>query len=386
MKNIRLFNDIKSYGNLNILRMDETATDIVNTIVSLSERTAAKASKGLSFADGHEAKRYFSNTKLEGYEKDAQDLNEAFMRYCVEGTPFQWTDISMVRDPQVNRNRGFQDRLFAIVGQAMTPVAPAVVSTTVMNWAEVKDIALGDTADFTVESNELFEVNEAAEGIMFGPAQRLYKQEFTVNPTMKEVTVDIDWFWVATNKMDWGSWAYKIGLSFGAYINKLIYKTLKDAIGSIPAAYKATGWSDTNFLNIAKRVQLANNGASCYVFGTKVALGSVVPSSDYFKFQLGEEWTKVGYIGRYRGYDLMEMDQVLVPSTVNTTATFGIDDDYLWFFPLGGYKPVKIVFEGGASTYQKDSTQNFDKTQTLTIQRKFAAKAITGSRYGYLTI
>jgi hypothetical protein len=378
-------NTIKHFAKLTGLRMEAKAEALVNAWISLTEKYTAK--KVQSYVPDHEARKHFSlsSDNLSEYEKDSAEFNELFMKYCVEGTVFEWTDLDMVKNPQV-RNRDFMDRFFAVVSQVMTPVIPAVVSTAIMNLAEVKDIALGDTAQFIVKSNELFQVNEFGEGIHMGATQRLYNEEVVVNPTLKEITVDVDWYWVATGKMDFGEWAYKVGVSFGAYINKLIYSTMVSSITDIPAAYKANSFSDANFLNISQRVEAANAGAKCYVYGTKTALGSILPSNSYMQVLLGEEWSKVGYIAQYKSVPVMEIDQILVPGTVNGAATFGIDNTYLWFMPMGGYKPVKLVFEGAAWTTQDDSTKTSDKTQNLVIQRRMGVKLIVGSRYGSITL
>jgi hypothetical protein len=82
----------------------------------------------------------------------------------------------------------------------------------------------------------------------------------------------------------------------------------------------------------------------------------------------------------------MEMEQILVPGTVNSTATFGLDDTYLWFMPMGGYKPVKLVFEGSAFTTQDEHTRTADKTQKLIIQRRYGCGLVVGSRYGVITL
>lgn len=375
---------IKHFSNKIDLQLEPKAQALVNAAIELTKKYTANRTKADNFKV-EEAKHFFSNVDVSNYEKDNADFNEAFMKYCVEGSGYEWTGIEMVKNPSV-RNRAFMDKFFAVLNQVMTPVVPAVVSTVIMNLAEVKDIALGDTAQFTVESNELFQVNAMGEGIHMGAAQRLYAEEKIVNPLPYEIRIDMDWYWMASGKMDFGNWAYRIAISFGAHINKFIYKTMVDNITNVPAAYKANGFSDANFLNVAQRVQAANAGSKSYVFGTKVALGSVVPSNDYFKFQLGEEWTKVGYIGQYKGSPLMEMEQILVPGTVNTTATFGIDDTYLWFMPMGGYKPVKLVFEGTAFTTQDDSSKTADKTQRLIIQRRYGCGLVVGSRYGVITL
>jgi len=362
---------------------DSNAALLVDNGVELAKQYTAIVVRGNTVLP--EMRLEYANVKVDNYEKDNADFMEAFAKYCVSGSGFEWTDISMVREPSV-RNRGFMDRFYGIMSSIITPVAPAVVSTVIMNLAETRDIALGETAHFRVESNELFQVNEMADGISTGAVQRLYAEEFTVNPSWKEISVDVDWLFMATGKMDFGAWAYKIGLSFAAYLNKLVYKGLVDGIATMPAAYKAAGYSDSNFVNLAQRVKAANANAKVYCYGTLAALGGVLPSNDYLKMQLGEEWFKNGYVGVHKAVPMMEIDQTIVPGTVNTTGAFGIDDNYLWFFALGGYKPIKLVFEGQAVALASDATQNVDMTQRFCVKRKIGSKLIVGSRYATLTL
>lgn len=378
-------NVMRFFAKKSNLKMEPKAEALVNAWLELSKKYTAKKVNSTSYPIEHEAKRVFDIVDLSTYNKDSADFNEMFMKHCVEGSGYEWDTIDMVKSPRV-RNTGFMERFYAIVEQVMTPVIPAVISTANMNMAEVRDIALGDTAQFVVKSNELFSVGEFGEGIHMGAAQRLYREEVTVNPVGYEARIDIDWYWVATGKMDFGEFAYKVGISFGAYINQLIYNAMVASITNIPAAYKANAFSDANWIDISQKVESANAGAQCYVYGTKSALGNVLPSNDYLKVLLGEEFSKVGYIGTYKQVPLMEMDQFMVPGTVNTTATLGLSNKYLWFMPMGGYKPVKLVFEGDAWTTQDDATKTADKTQNLTLRRKMGVKVIVGSRYGNITL
>lgn len=373
---------IKHFAQKANLSLDTKASALVNAGIELSKKYTAIRVKSDDFKI-EEAKRYFIGTDVSNYEQDNVDFTESFMKYCVEGSGFEWTGMEMVKESQV-RNRAFMDKFYAVTSQIITPVIPAVISTAIMNMAEVKDIALGDTAQFTIDSNELFQVNYMGEGIHMGAAQKLYAEEIVVNPTNWEIRIDMDWYFMASGKLDFGAWAYKVGASFAAHINKFIYKTMVDAVTSVPSGYKANGFSDANFLGVGQRVEAANAGSRAYCFGTKTALGKVIPSNDYLKMQLGEEWTKTGYLGAYKGFGLMEIEQNLVPGTINTTGTFGVDDTYLWFIPLGANKPVKLVFEGSAFITQDDSTKTADKTQRLIIQRRYGVKLVVGSRYGVI--
>lgn len=135
----------------------------------------------------------YSTSDKETYEAKNHEYVETLVKYCVELAGYKFTGLDMLKNPMVYGDAEFRRRFNAVVAQVMTPVAPAVVSQQFMDISEVKQVGWGDTARFIVDSNDLFLVNDIAEGVQLGGLQRLYKDEFTVNASPKQIRFDIPW-------------------------------------------------------------------------------------------------------------------------------------------------------------------------------------------------
>ena len=71
-------------------------------------------------------------------------------------------------------------------------VIPAVIAAGYENLYDVTQVGWGDNAKYTVESNEMFVVNDAAQGIARGGVQTMYNTEYTVQAHKKEVAAYVD--------------------------------------------------------------------------------------------------------------------------------------------------------------------------------------------------
>lgn len=178
---------------------------------------------------------------------------------------------------------------------------------------------------------------------------------------------------------DLGEFIYKVGVSFNAFISEMIINAItadiKANIGvSIP--YFTNGFTTQKFTTLVDRLSAANGGAHIKAYGTLPALSAVIPSGAAgstianMQMELGEEWSKVGHVGKYMGVDLVRIPPILLPNTVNTSALFGIPSDTVFLFADGGYKPVKLVFEGQAVTIDIIPTESPDKEMGVDIQMR----------------
>lgn len=169
----QIFNYTK-FGN-------DTQDEIVETFVSLSEK----------FLEGK------SNTQE--YKEANSSLNETFMKECVEANPnMKFSGIEMMRNPMVFGDMFFKHRFDTILAQAITPVVPMVISNGYENLYDTTQVGWGDSAKYTVDSNEMWIVNDIAEGIARGGVQTSYNTEYTVQAHPKQVSVYVDWYAVAS--------------------------------------------------------------------------------------------------------------------------------------------------------------------------------------------
>lgn len=318
---------------------------------------------------------------------------EKIAKYSAEkaGIDVSNFELKCVADPSVNKRTVFRETFNLILAQIMSPIVPAMVSAEFMDFADVANIAWGDTARFKVNSNDVFFVHRQAEGVLQGSVQRLYNDELTVNPEPYSIKTTVDWYQVAAGQFDIGEFVFKVGYSFNAYITQMIVAAITANItAGTPSAYFVNGFSTLTFTRLAEILRAANGGAKVHAFGTLAALSNIRPEGAAngvanMQMQLGEEWSKTGYVGTYMDVDLIRIPQILLPNTVNVAPLVGIPDSTVYMFADGGYKPVKLVFEGSAVTIDVIPTESPDKEMGIQVTSRFGHTFVAASKYGAIT-
>ena len=284
------------------------------------------------------------------YQEANKQFNEDFMRECVAAMPNgKFSSVEDMKNPMIHKNVFFLSQFDTILAQMITPVVPTVVAAGYENLYDVTQVGWGDNAKYFVESNEMFIVNDAAMGIARGGVQTMYDTEYTVQAHKKEVAAYVDWYHVAAGKMDWGRFGVKVGLAYAAYIEGKVVKAMascitapvKDAQGI--SGYIANGFTDSNWLTVARNVSLANGSSDVYALGTKLALGDILPkesATSQFRYDENSAIVKTGYLPAYKGVPMVELGNALVPNTINGTPEVIVDDKTIFMIPMGMYKPV----------------------------------------------
>lgn len=329
---------------------------------------------------------------IENHEARMFSLNEAIARYAVQDAPraaakFEAEGLKCFKSPMVTKNQNVREAYNAIISEVITAVMPAVSSKAYANYlAEVRQIGWGDTAVFRVKSNELFKVNEIAEGVNRGVLQPIYDNEYTVNTKTTEIATSIDWYAVAAGVFDWGDFGYRAGKSFEGYVMLKIIAAMTAATELMGPAYSAAGVDVDQWTTLVDRVSAANGGAAVYGIGTLAALNKVAPATVGYQYQIGAEMVKDGYLDRYLGQRLIPIDQVMVPGTVNTTAQLAVPTNVIFVIAADSFKPVKIVYEGNETVVEWIPEETTDKTYAIRIQTKIGVAAMVGSKFGTLTL
>lgn len=333
-----------------------------------------------------------SDNGVEDYKATNDKFVEKLVKFSLDRAGFNTEnfEIGMIRNPQMNKNTAFRENFAAVVAQIMTPVLPAMVSAEFNGFADVSNIAWGDTARFIVHSNDSFYVTRQAEGIKEGTVQRLYNKEVTVNPEPFNIKVAVDWYQVAAGLFDFGEWVYRIGYSYNAYITMMIINAftanITAGIGA-SSPYFTNGFTTAKFAKLADTLRAANGGANIRAYGALAALSAIIPTGAQSNMQMGigEEWSKVGHLTDYMGTELVRIPQIMLPNTVNTTALLGIPNDTVYLMADGGYKPAKIVFEGQSVTTDITPAEAPDKEMGLNVTMRIGIGFMTTSKFGAIT-
>lgn len=332
------------------------------------------------------ARASFEGKKGSEYEEKNAELLAAIGKYAVRGTPhearYEAEKLDCFKSPMVNKNQTVRDNFNAVIAQIVSAYVPEVVNEDLERYiAEIKQVGYGDTARFQIESNALFKVNQKAEGVKKAVDEPMYDNEYTLHAHPITISTHIDWYPFAAGVFDMGKFALKIARSFEAYIFLKAVKGMTQATTLYGASYTVNGVTPTLWGTLKQRVRAANGGIGVIAIGTEVALSNVSLGGNY-QVEIGEEMNKVGYLDQYLGVPLIALKNVLIPNTTNTSASLALPDDLIYFVPVAGDKPVKILFEGNevAVTYNADETS--DNRMGIDVTMRVGISAICGAKFG----
>lgn len=344
----------------------------------------AQKSERKSFAE------LLSDVKIDG-ENDNDLIVEKMVKYSLEkaGADVSNFELKDIANPMLHNKVVFKETFNNILSQIITPIIPAMISAEFMDFADIANIGWGDTARFQVKSNDIYYVTRIAEGVLSGSVQRVYNDELTVNPEPYNIKTTVDWYQVAAGIFDLGEFVYRIGISFSAYVTQMVIDAITNYItANASTSYVVNGFSTLTFARLAEILRAANGGARVRAYGTLAALSTIIPEASAYtglREGLGEEWSKVGYIGVYKDVDLMRIPQILLPNTVNTTPLVGIPDTTVYLMADGGHKPVKLVFEGSAITIDIIPTESPDKEMGISVTHRMGMTFVAASKMGAVT-
>lgn len=369
------------------LRNDENLERIVKMGVDLTEAYVAK-----NFAEMAKASHFdLKSTNDDEYSI----LNKAFelelFRYVFSNPTLELT--SETRKSFRRRNPlkvGESERYYDVISAVLTTVTPAVTTLFTGLYSEVRNIGYGDTAEFDVESNEIFQVNVSAEGVAYGGEQAKHRYTKTVNTKELNITFSTDWYRVAAGKEDFGKNFFRAAQGFASYFTVEAYNKLYAMAQQIPAAYKFTGITTENIDLATMAVEGANGGAQATILGTLPALREALPANDFLKVGVGAEWVKMGYVGEHAGTPLVKIANLVNPVTVNTNTTAGkpafmFYNNVLFVMPFVGANPIKVVFEGDLFNITRTAVETDDKTERASLTYKAGVDFVYSSVMALIT-
>lgn len=332
--------------------------------------------------------------ELSEQQNNYKAFNEAFQvalfRYVFNSDKLEFADLKQMLTGNKPLNTNERERYYEVITSVETVVVPAVTSAMTGMYNEVRNIALGDTAEFDVESNEILIANVSAEGVPFGGEQHLYRDTKVITTKNLNISFSTPWYQVATGKADFGQLFYKASLGFANYFAVEAYNQLVTMAASLPAYCRYTGFTTENIDLATMATSGANGGAKSSIIGTLPALREILPTNDFLKQGIGEEWVKVGYIGTHAGSPVVLLDNLINPTTINSnssagTPSFMFATDELFVLPFINRRPVKTVFEGDVFTVNESSIQTADKTERATINYKVGIGFVLDQLFGYIT-
>lgn len=273
---------------------------------------------------------------------------------------------------------------FAVVGNMIDMVLPDTIIETFDKFAEVKVGGFGDSFAFDISNSDLFIVTKAGNGKRHAFAQRQYNGQAVLIPENRMITVEEDLYRILAGKRNLAEYATKIAQSMETELSVDVYNAINDTYANLPASFKEASFTQDSFVTLCQRVTAFNGGAKSVVFGTQLGLSKIVPTSEYFKMQLGAEYVKTGYLGTFMGTDLFEIPQKA--NWRDSNYAMRLDDTRLYVISTSVNKLVKIAIEGETLTYSDNMIANANLTQTQTMHKKWATGLISNAKFGIIDV
>ena len=309
---------------------------------------------------------------------DAESANEAIKNIILEtaGCKENWDMYKFMENKY---------KVFSIMREILTPVVAENVLARFESWVDIQDIALGDTKEFEVMNQDLFEIGIVADGTSELRRQNLVhgKLQMTSFQLGAKLYTEFDDF--RRGRVDFAEWIARLGKSFEVKIGEYIVKAIESSYNTLGAKFGVKGaFADDKMIDLIERVE-AKTGMKAVIYGTKSALAQLRTTAGGFKADLAdsdkEAISKMGHIGTYFGTDVVE-----IPQSVNRKDQFMIDNNMLYVIP-NGTKIVKLLFEGDVDVVEvTDPAVRKDMQFEYMFMRRLQIGVCRASVYGIYAV
>lgn len=231
--------------------------------------------------------------------------------------------------------------VFRVISEVMTPGLGELLVDAFDEFAEVREVDLGDSLEFEIKDNSLFRVARIAPGNRNIRRQKIYARKLVVETDKLGIKIyeDLDRF--LAGRIDWAELTERVQLSYQTAISHRIYDAIYESYSDLDAPFQVNGNFDEELLlETIKHVE-ASTGEKVGVFGTSTALAKISLDPNFMSDEMKNKINLLGHLGTFRGTDLFALPQGYKPGTKD----FLVSDDFLLILPIGE-KIVKLVLEG----------------------------------------
>lgn len=327
------------------------------------------------------AKANFSAKGISSLEEAETIFRKTLLKEC--GLSEGKLDYKQFSNPMIKW------KLFQLTSETIDAIVPKVLSTQFDRFVETKNAAWNEQLIFKVNSPDFFRVDKVANGNRDVRGQRLDKRVLRLYPVMREVKIQESLYRVLAGEVEWATYVNRVAISMATAIKGDIYNAIYDSYDSIGAQFQENGTFDPiTFNTLVQRVQASNGGLKPIAFGTKLALAKITPSAGFTAYpgfmsqNMMDEFNISGYLGHFQGTDLIELEQALIPNTLD----FAIDDNFVIIAPSGTDKIVKLGFEGESIVTENSNNLPVDQEFEYTFQKSWATDVLSAGRYGILRL
>ena len=302
--------------------------------------------------------------------------------------------------PQIRRAiRANQNLVFTIIEETVEEMIMTGWQNNpfFMEYAEIKNLALGDTNDFYVGDDSILSVSKISGNHHNMIRQRLGAgRHFAVTTEWFGLKIYTDFERVLTGAEDWASFIMKITDAVNRYIYDAVYAALKGAKSELGANWVKTGALDVankgSLVKLCQDIEMAT-GSEVVIFGTRSALSSLSSMANVAwmpDVAKNEYYQNGGLLGLWEGFRVSEIGQGLKRgASINSASVdYQVDNNQLYIVPVGMQnKFIKIVNEGDSQISQvSDKDTNRDMSYEYEYMFKMGISVVFNSVFGFWNI
>lgn len=273
--------------------------------------------------------------------------------------------------------------VFKILSEILDEVVGEQVAKQYEEWVDFRSVALGDTIEFNVPNNDLFEVGIVADGTDNLRRQRILHGKIAMNSFQLGAKIYEEFMMFQLGKIDFVDMIKRVAKSVEHTLMRIVVKAIESAyvpVGNEKYGFAGT-YSDDEVLRVAENVQ-AKTGLRPVIYGSKSALANLRKSSAALWSEAEkEEVRRAGHVGLFNGYDVVE-----IPNFMDNKDELVLNQKVLFIIP-DGTKIVKLLNEGQAEIHQAaEQHARADQQIEYQFMQRFQLGVLKSNVYGVIVI
>lgn len=300
----------------------------------------------------------------------------------------QFFDLMGTEKPTLKEIRRNKVAIFEILEEVLTETYKKGVEEDefFMQFAEVRNIALGDAIEFYMEDEGVLVVSEHAGNHWDITRQKLEGgTSFTLRTKAYAIGVYGDFFLFATGRLSFARLVAKVAEAIQLKIYEEVAMSFANAVTKLPSDFKWTGtYDEAKLQEIVAHVE-ASTGSEVVVIGTRTALSKVTSglAVQYYSDAMKNELANTGRIANVNGLTLVQLPNVHKANTFE----FAYDDNQLLILPANAGRFIKLLFEGDDMMKEvTDETTNIDMSLDYRFITRFSAAVVLSTLFGVYTL
>jgi hypothetical protein len=271
--------------------------------------------------------------------------------------------------------------IFQIMSELLSVTTSSLTRETFEPFAEFRDLGYGDTIEWHVENQDLYDVAVVATDNNNLLRQRLLDTRVPMQATELGVKIYEHFSNFMAGRINWVKMVDKVAKSMEHEMVSRVGKAFIDAYSAVEgdSELNISGTMvEDKLTELVAKVEGMGVG-EVKIYGTKTALAKV-PGIEGLAVGLNEK-RQNGYVKMFNGVECVE-----IKNTYNKeTKEWGVAADKLFIVPAG-VKPIMVGFEGEGFVFEDKEGKRNDRQLEYLFTRRCSVGVVKAVNYGVYTI